>query len=161
MQRVMGSRAPAALTRSSLFGMASSSCSYAASALAKSLFQRGADFTAAMVFMFASTNLVAELGIVLWLLIGWQFTLAEFVGGAIMIVLLGVLVPRLVPRAWSPPHGNGSTGTRPTPAEPGKTPAAARRPRASRPAACRRGRFTDLAAAPAFPLGRRGRLHDL
>jgi uncharacterized membrane protein YraQ (UPF0718 family)/YHS domain-containing protein len=98
MQRVMGRRGPAALTRSSLLGMASSSCSYAASALAKSLFQRGADFTAAMVFMFASTNLVAELGIVLWLLIGWQFTLAEFVGGAIMIVLLGVLVPRLIPR---------------------------------------------------------------
>ena len=98
MQRVMGRRGPAALTRSSLLGMASSSCSYAASALAKSLFQRGADFTAAMVFMFASTNLVAELGIVLWLLIGWQFTLAEFVGGGIMIVLLGVLVPRLVPR---------------------------------------------------------------
>ena len=98
MQRVMGRRGPAALTRSSLLGMASSSCSYAASALAKSLFSRGADFTAAIVFMFASTNLVAELGIVLWLLIGWQFTLAEFVGGAIMIVLLGLLVPRLVPR---------------------------------------------------------------
>ncbi|MGZ4435717.1 MAG: permease [Trebonia sp.] len=98
MQRVMGRRGPAALTRSSLLGMASSSCSYAASALAKSLFQRGADFTAAIVFMFASTNLVAELGIALWLLIGWQFTLAEFVGGAIMIVLLGLLVPRLVPR---------------------------------------------------------------
>jgi uncharacterized membrane protein YraQ (UPF0718 family)/YHS domain-containing protein len=98
MQRVMGRHGPAALTRSSLLGMASSSCSYAASALARSLFQRGADFTAAMVFMFASTNLVAELGIVLWLLIGWQFTLAEFVGGAIMIVLLGLLLPRLVPR---------------------------------------------------------------
>jgi uncharacterized protein len=81
--------------------MASSSCSYAASALAKSLFQRGADFTAAMVFMFASTNLVAELGIVLWLLIGWQFTLAQFAGGAIMIALLGLAVPRLVPRAWT------------------------------------------------------------
>src|SRR4051794_4652940 len=81
MQRLMGDHAPAAIARSSLLGMASSSCSYAASALAKSLFQRGADFTAAMVFMFASTNLVIELGIVLWLLIGWQFTLAEFVGG--------------------------------------------------------------------------------
>jgi uncharacterized protein len=98
MQRVMGRHGPAALTRSSLLGLASSSCSYAASALARSLFQRGADFTAAMVFMFASTNLVAELGIVLWLLIGWQFTLAEFAGGAIMIVLLGLLLPRLVPR---------------------------------------------------------------
>jgi uncharacterized protein len=101
MQRVMGGRGPAALTRSALLGMASSSCSYAASALARSLFQRGADFTAAMVFMFASTNLVAELGIVLWLLIGWQFTLAQFVGGAIMIVLLGLALPRLVPRGWT------------------------------------------------------------
>ncbi|HEY2579759.1 MAG TPA: permease [Streptosporangiaceae bacterium] len=98
MQRVMGGHGPGALTRSSLLGMASSSCSYAATALAKSLFQRGADFTAAMVFMVASTNLVVELGIVLWLLIGWQFTLAEFVGGAIMIVLLGLVLPRLVPR---------------------------------------------------------------
>ena len=100
MQRLMGNHRPAALTRSSLLGMASSSCSYAASALAKSLFERGADFTAAMVFMFASTNLVVELGLVLWLLIGWQFTVAEFVGGAIMIVLLGLLLPRLVPRRW-------------------------------------------------------------
>ena len=68
-----------------LLRMVSSSCSYAASALAKSLFARGADFTAAMAFMFASTNLVLELGIVLWLLLGWQFALAEFVGGAMMI----------------------------------------------------------------------------
>jgi uncharacterized membrane protein YraQ (UPF0718 family)/YHS domain-containing protein len=99
MQRLMGDHAPAALTRSTLFGMASSSCSYAASALAKSLFQRGADFTAAIVFMFASTNLVIELGIVLWLLIGWQFTLAEFVGGALMIVMLGFALPRVIPRS--------------------------------------------------------------
>lgn len=98
MQRVMGDHGPRALARSSLLGMASSSCSYAASALAKSLFQRGADFTAAMVFMFASTNLVVELGIVLWLLIGWQFTAAEFIGGAIMILLLGVLLPRVIPK---------------------------------------------------------------
>jgi uncharacterized membrane protein YraQ (UPF0718 family)/YHS domain-containing protein len=96
MQRVMGNHRPAAVTRSSLLGMASSSCSYAASALAKSLFQRGADFTTAMVFMFASTNLVVELGIVLWLLIGWEFALAEFVGGAIMIVLLSIVLPRVV-----------------------------------------------------------------
>jgi uncharacterized protein len=98
MQRVMGGHGPAALARSSLLGMASSSCSYAASALARSLFRRGADFTAAMVFMVASTNLVPELGIVLWLLIGWQFTVAQFAGGAIMIVLLGLALPRLVPR---------------------------------------------------------------
>jgi uncharacterized membrane protein YraQ (UPF0718 family) len=71
-------------------GAASSSCSYAAVALARSLFRKGADFTAAMAFEFASTNLVIELGIVTWLLLGWQFTLAEFVGGPIMIVILAV-----------------------------------------------------------------------
>ncbi|MCA1836390.1 MAG: permease, partial [Actinobacteria bacterium] len=78
----------------------SSSCSYGAAALAKSLFARGADFTSAMVFMFASTNLVVELGIVLWLLLGWQFAAAEFVGGAIMIVLLAVVVPRVIRTTW-------------------------------------------------------------
>jgi uncharacterized membrane protein YraQ (UPF0718 family)/YHS domain-containing protein len=97
MQKAMGTHRPAAVARSSLFGMASSSCSYAASALAKTLFRRGADFTAAMIFMVAATNLVVELGIVLWLLIGWPFAVAEFVGGAIMIVLLTVLLPRIVP----------------------------------------------------------------
>ena len=70
------------------FGMVSSSCSYAATAMAKSLFQKGADFVSSMVFMFASTNLVIELGIVLVVLMGWQFAAAEFVGGPIMIVLL-------------------------------------------------------------------------
>jgi uncharacterized membrane protein YraQ (UPF0718 family)/YHS domain-containing protein len=97
MQRLMGDHRPAALTRSTLLGIASSSCSYAASALARSLFVRGADFTAAMVFMVASTNLVVELGIVLWLLIGWQFAAAEFVGGAVMVALLGLLLPRVIP----------------------------------------------------------------
>ncbi len=100
MQKVLGDHRPATLARTSLLGAASSSCSYAASALAKSLFARGADFTAAMVFMFASTNLVVELGIVLWLLLGWQFAVAEFVGGAIMIALLGLVVPWLIPAAW-------------------------------------------------------------
>ncbi|HEX4015435.1 MAG TPA: permease [Frankiaceae bacterium] len=96
MQRLMGDHRPAALTRSTFLGIASSSCSYAASALARSLFVRGADFTAAMVFMVASTNLVIELGIVLWLLIGWQFAAAEFVGGAVMVGLLGILLPRVI-----------------------------------------------------------------
>jgi YHS domain-containing protein/uncharacterized membrane protein YraQ (UPF0718 family) len=100
MQRSLGDHQPKALVRASFFGVVSSSCSYAASALAKSLFVRGADFTAAMVFMVASTNLVVELGIVLWLLLGWQFALAEFVGGTIMIVLLGLVLPRLIPEAW-------------------------------------------------------------
>ncbi|MGI8614391.1 MAG: permease [Nocardioidaceae bacterium] len=97
MQKAMGDHRPRTVVRTSLLGAASSSCSYAASALAKSLFQRGADFTTSMVFMFASTNLVLELGIVLWLLIGWQFALAEFVGGAIMIALFVLLAPRIFP----------------------------------------------------------------
>jgi uncharacterized membrane protein YraQ (UPF0718 family)/YHS domain-containing protein len=99
MQRAMGDHRPRTVVRTSLLGAASSSCSYAASALAKSLFQRGADFTTAMVFMFASTNLVVELGIVLWLLLGWQFALAELVGGVIMIALFVLLAPRALPRA--------------------------------------------------------------
>jgi uncharacterized protein len=99
MQKAMGDHRPRTIVRTSLLGAASSSCSYAASALSKSLFQRGADFTASMVFMFASTNLVIELGIILWLLMGWQFALAEFVGGAIMIVLFVLLAPRIFPAA--------------------------------------------------------------
>jgi hypothetical protein len=100
MRNALGDHHPATLGKASFFGVISSSCSYASSALAKSLFARGADFTAAMVFMVASTNLVVELGIVLWLLIGWQFALAEFVGGAIMIVLLGLVLPRVIPQSW-------------------------------------------------------------
>jgi hypothetical protein len=72
-------------------GAASSSCSYAAVALARSIVRKGADFTAAMVFEFASTNLVVELGIIMAILLGWQFTLGEFVGGPIMIVLLALM----------------------------------------------------------------------
>jgi uncharacterized membrane protein YraQ (UPF0718 family) len=87
---MLGTDRPAALAKATGLGAASSSCSYAAVALARSLFRRGASFTAAMVFEIASTNLVVELGIILALLIGWQFTLAEFVGGPIMIVLLAV-----------------------------------------------------------------------
>ena len=100
MRRSLGDHRPATLVKSSFFGVISSSCSYASSALAKSLFARGADFTASMVFMVASTNLVVELGIVLWLLIGWQFALAEFAGGAIMIVLLGLVLPHAIPESW-------------------------------------------------------------
>src|SRR5438132_3947892 len=88
MQRALGNHRPAAVARASGFGMVSSSCSYAATAMAKSLFQKGADFTSAMIFMFASTNLVIELGVVLVVLMGWQFAAAEFVGGPIMIILL-------------------------------------------------------------------------
>jgi uncharacterized membrane protein YraQ (UPF0718 family)/YHS domain-containing protein len=73
-------------------GAASSSCSYAAIAIAKSLFQKGASAASALAFQFASTNLVIELGIVIWLLIGWQFTLAEFVGGLVLIAVMSVLL---------------------------------------------------------------------
>lgn len=89
--RLLGDDKPRTLAIASGLGAASSSCSYAAVALARSLFRRGASFTAAMAFEVASTNLVVELGVILALLIGWQFTLAEFVGGPIMIVLLAVL----------------------------------------------------------------------
>ncbi len=88
MQKKMGDHGPRSIARAGGYGMVSSSCSYAASAMSKSLFVKGADFVASMVFMFASTNLVLELGIVLVVLMGWQFAAAEFVGGAIMIVFL-------------------------------------------------------------------------
>ena len=85
--RLLGDDRPRTLATAAGLGAASSSCSYAAVALARSLFRRGASFTAAMAFEIASTNLVVELGIILALLIGWQFTLAEFVGGPLMIIL--------------------------------------------------------------------------
>jgi uncharacterized protein len=89
--RLLGNDSPRALLAASGLGAASSSCSYAAVALARSLFRKGANFTAAMTFEIASTNLVIEMGVILALLMGWQFTVAEFVGGPIMIVILAVL----------------------------------------------------------------------
>ena len=89
--RLLGDDRPRTLALAAGLGAASSSCSYAAVALARSLFRKGANFTAAMAFEIASTNLVIELGIILALLLGWQFTVAEFVGGPIMIVALAVL----------------------------------------------------------------------
>lgn len=88
---LMGDDRPRTLAVSAGLGAASSSCSYAAVALARSLFRKGADFTAAMAFEIGSTNMVVELGIILALLMGWQFTAAEFVGGPLMIVALAVL----------------------------------------------------------------------
>nr|WP_145486976.1 MULTISPECIES: permease [Streptomyces] len=89
--RLLGDDRPRTLALSAGLGAASSSCSYAAVALARSLFRKGANFTAAMAFEIASTNLVIELGVILALLMGWQFTAAEFTGGPIMIVVLAVL----------------------------------------------------------------------
>ena len=104
MRAKLGDHRPAAVARASGYGMVSSSCSYAASAMSKSLFVKGADFVSSMVFMIASTNLVVELGLVMLVLLGWQFALAEFVGGPIMIVLLAltggmVFTPALVKSA--------------------------------------------------------------
>ncbi|HEX6674438.1 MAG TPA: permease [Actinomycetes bacterium] len=104
MSRLLPDDSPRSLCLASGLGAASSSCSYAAVALARSIFRRGADFTAAMAFQFASTNLVIELGIILAVLVGWQFTVAEFVGGPLMIVFLALLFratlrPRLVEAA--------------------------------------------------------------
>ncbi|MEM6110337.1 permease [Mycobacterium sp. 050272] len=88
---LMGDDRPRTLAIAAGLGAASSSCSYAAVALARSLFRKGAHFTAAMAFEIGSTNLVVELGIILALLMGWQFTAAEFVGGPLMIIILAVL----------------------------------------------------------------------
>ncbi len=88
--RLLGDDRPKTLALATGLGAASSSCSYAAVALARALFRRGASFTAAMAFEIASTNLVIELGIILALLLSWQFTLAEFIGGPVMIVLMAV-----------------------------------------------------------------------
>jgi uncharacterized protein len=102
--RLLPDDSPRSIAIACGLGAASSSCSYAAVALARSLFRKGANFTAAIAFEFASTNLVIELGIVMWLLLGWQFTLAEFVGGPIMIAILALafrltLRPRLLEEA--------------------------------------------------------------
>jgi uncharacterized protein len=89
--RLLGDDRPRTLAVATGLGAASSSCSYAAVALARALFRKGASFTAAMVFEIASTNLVIELGVILALLVGWQFTLAEFTGGPVMIVIVALL----------------------------------------------------------------------
>jgi len=104
MAKTLGCDGPKCLTFATLFGIASSSCSYAAVALARSIFVKGASFTAAMVFELASTNLVIELGIILIILMGWQFAAAEFVGGILMVIFIALifrltLTPKLVQMA--------------------------------------------------------------
>ena len=96
MTRLLPDDAPRTLAVACGLGAASSSCSYAALALARSIFRKGANFTAAMVFQLASTNLVAELGIIMIILLGWQFALAEFVGAPLMVAILTVLFRRLL-----------------------------------------------------------------
>src|SRR5262245_63414513 len=92
IQTLMSGSGPRSIGWATGLGAASSSCSYAAIAIAKSLFQKGASAATALAFQFASTNLVWELGLVIWILIGWQFTLAEFVGGILLIVLMAILL---------------------------------------------------------------------
>src|SRR6266566_9947828 len=104
MAKLLGSDSPRSLALATLFGIASSSCSYAAVALARAIFRKGASFTNAMAFELASTNLVIELGIILVVLLGWQFTAAEFAGGIIMVVFIALLfrltlTPKLVQMA--------------------------------------------------------------
>ncbi len=98
IQTLMGGSGPRAVGWATALGAASSSCSYAAVAIAKSLMQRGASAASALAFQFASTNLVWELGIVLWLLIGWRFTAAEYLGGLVMIGLMTLLLRLFVSR---------------------------------------------------------------
>src|SRR5947209_629114 len=104
IEKALSGSGPKPVALATGLGAASSSCSYAAIAIAKSLFQKGASAATAIAFQFASTNLVWELGLVLWVLIGWQFTLAEYIGGIVMIVLMAVLLrgfvsPRLEAQA--------------------------------------------------------------
>ena len=96
MGKLLPDSKPKTLAIASALGAASSSCSYAAVALARSLVKKGADFTAAMTFEIASTNLVIELGIIMVVLLGWQFAAAEFVGGPIMIIILALLFRRFL-----------------------------------------------------------------
>jgi uncharacterized membrane protein YraQ (UPF0718 family) len=98
MERALGGRGPRTIALATGLGAASSSCSYAAVAIAKSMFQKGASLVAAMAFQFASTNLVFEIGIVMWIFLGWRFTLAEFAGGLILIVLMWIGIRLLVSR---------------------------------------------------------------
>src|SRR5216684_1504954 len=91
MARLLPDDRPRSIATALALGAASSSCSYAAVALARSLFRKGANFTAAMAFEMASTNLVLELSIIMAVVLGWQFTLGEFVGGPLMIVLLAIV----------------------------------------------------------------------
>jgi len=98
MRRLMPDDSPHTLAVATGLGAASSSCSYASVALARSLFRRGADFTAAMAFEIASTNLVIELGIVMAVLLGWRFVAGEFVGGPVMIVIVALLFRRFLTR---------------------------------------------------------------
>lgn len=98
MGKLLPDRGPRSIITAGVLGAATSSCSYAAVAMARSIVRKEGDFTAAMAFQFAATNLVLELGILLWVLMAWQFAAAEFVGGTIMLALLAVSYALLLPK---------------------------------------------------------------
>ena len=98
MSHVLGRARLKEIALATGFGAASSSCSYAAIAAAKSMFKRGAHLIPALAFMFASTNLVIELGLILWQMMGWQFALAEWLGGVVLVALVAVLVKLTYPK---------------------------------------------------------------
>jgi len=99
MQAVLGREGIREIALATGFGAVSSSCSYAAAAMSKTLFKKGAGFIPSLAFLFSSTNLVIELGIILWLLIGWQFTVAEWIGGLVLIAIMTLIVKLTYPKA--------------------------------------------------------------
>jgi uncharacterized protein len=98
MQELLGRDGVREIALATGFGAVSSSCSYAAAAMSKTLFKKGAAFVPSLAFLFSSTNLVLELGIILWLLMGWQFTAAEWIGGLVLIAVMTVLVKLTYPK---------------------------------------------------------------
>ena len=146
VERAMGTSGWRAVGRATGLGAASSSCSYAAIAIGKSLFQKGASAISALAFQFASTNLVWELGLVLWALIGWQFAVGEFVGGLIMIVLMAAAVAA-VRLAASRGRGPGVTRRRPMPGTSTTPPSPSARRGAHACARSTRGRTSPTTSA--------------
>src|SRR3989440_6413718 len=115
IERALSGDGAAPVARATVLGAASSSCSYAAIAIAKSLFQKGASAASALAFQFASTNLVWELGLVIWILLGCRFTLAELAGGLVLVLLMALLLrlvvsPRLAGRGRPPARGVDTGG---------------------------------------------------
>ena len=100
LTRHMGDPDAKSVSLSTLFGMISSSCSFAALAAARALVHKGAHFVSAVAFMFASTNLVIELGILILIFLGWQFLVAEIIGGLILIAISTILIRLTYPKSW-------------------------------------------------------------
>jgi uncharacterized protein len=98
MQKTLGRDGVREIALATAFGAASSSCSYAAAAMSKTLFKKGAGLISSLAFLFASTNLVIELGVILFLLMGWQFTAGEWVGGVLLVAIMSIVVKLTYPR---------------------------------------------------------------